>query len=735
MPQSRSTHHRCHRSTGGRPSQDNANPVSEVIDPDRRGSAGKLTPQYMKPIENRTGGAEPADSRTHIVSDVLASGSWWLLYGVIVLSPLVVIKGLFDFSDLPQASIVQTGTLLSGLLLALAGWVAGELRVRLPRVAYPFAALLLWSLVSLFWSTNVYEGVATWRSWAAAFLIFLLVAWHVSSNLQRVRWLLGGLFLTGGVVGVIGVAQHLFGLTLIPQVIAPAATFANKNMAVHFLILVLPLVLLFFVGARRRVPLWGSAALWTIMVTYLCFTRTRAGWVAFAAECCVVALVVLKLGVFRQFRWRWEAGAASLMAVLVVPLAVNLGPDGLHWRLGRILDRGVSIFSDIRGFATHEAVIAKKETEARLTGTEASARRHTSVDVRLEIWMNTLEMIKDNPVIGVGLGNHKVHYPHYRSRRLNDEAFTEARQLVNAHNDYLQVWAELGTVGMVLLGWSLVSVCMLFSRRAKDAVDSERRLILLAIGVALVGVSINALFCFPFHRAIPPAVTMAFLGIAAGLSIPDRESSSRTLSRCTVLSKGALSGFVVCTLAVTLVLGVYTYRALEADRKYLALTHQESAADWPGVVATGHEALRLDPFRKQALSSVGRAFVEMGQYQMGVDALKVVVAAYPYNMNALLNLGVAYGGLKNYDKAIEAYQRVIAIKDDYAKVHYNLGTIYMERSEYDRALDAFLRGISIEPANARMHYGAGLAASLLGKREEGLLHLRTAHELDPNLPL
>lgn len=93
---------------------------------------------------------DAAVQKTRIVSDVLASGSWWLLYGVIVLSPLVVIKGLFDFSDLPQASIVQTGTLLSGLLLALAGWVAGELRVGVPRVAYPLAALLLWALVSLF---------------------------------------------------------------------------------------------------------------------------------------------------------------------------------------------------------------------------------------------------------------------------------------------------------------------------------------------------------------------------------------------------------------------------------------------------------------------------------------------------------------------------------------------------------------------------------------------------------
>lgn len=62
---------------------------------------------------------------------------------------------------------------------------------------------------------------------------------------------------------------------------------------------------------------------------------------------------------------------------------------------------------------------------------------------RIDIWSATVDMIKDRPVLGTGIGTYFLYYPEYR--RTSDESGTFL-----AHNDPLQFWAELGILGPLL---------------------------------------------------------------------------------------------------------------------------------------------------------------------------------------------------------------------------------------------------------------------------------------------
>jgi hypothetical protein len=62
---------------------------------------------------------------------------------------------------------------------------------------------------------------------------------------------------------------------------------------------------------------------------------------------------------------------------------------------------------------------------------------------RPELWRTSLLMIGDNPMIGVGLGAFARAYPHY-------DRLTGLREANAAHNDFLQLAAETGAVGVVL---------------------------------------------------------------------------------------------------------------------------------------------------------------------------------------------------------------------------------------------------------------------------------------------
>ena len=59
------------------------------------------------------------------------------------------------------------------------------------------------------------------------------------------------------------------------------------------------------------------------------------------------------------------------------------------------------------------------------------------------VWQTSLEMLKDNPIMGVGLGNYQNVFVTY-----NDN--TENFKLSHAYNSYLQFWSETGIFGLML---------------------------------------------------------------------------------------------------------------------------------------------------------------------------------------------------------------------------------------------------------------------------------------------
>jgi putative inorganic carbon (HCO3(-)) transporter len=68
--------------------------------------------------------------------------------------------------------------------------------------------------------------------------------------------------------------------------------------------------------------------------------------------------------------------------------------------------------------------------------------------MRLNYWQETLEIIKAHPLLGIGLGNFNLTMSRY------------------AHNAYLQIWAEIGPLGLFSFLWIVVTV---FKSRLKDA--------------------------------------------------------------------------------------------------------------------------------------------------------------------------------------------------------------------------------------------------------------------------
>jgi len=79
--------------------------------------------------------------------------------------------------------------------------------------------------------------------------------------------------------------------------------------------------------------------------------------------------------------------------------------------------------------------------------------QESSAAARITAWGTAFRMIQDNPVLGVGMRNFQTRFREYSVVPLSEDASTYV-----AHNSYLQIWAESGTVAFLAYLVLLVSV-------------------------------------------------------------------------------------------------------------------------------------------------------------------------------------------------------------------------------------------------------------------------------------
>ncbi len=79
---------------------------------------------------------------------------------------------------------------------------------------------------------------------------------------------------------------------------------------------------------------------------------------------------------------------------------------------------------------------------------------HTSVATRLEIWEVGVNLLKENPVSGIGLGQFEPDYIHKAESILGHEPLEPVR--LHSHNLYLETWLNTGLLGVVAFIWIIV---------------------------------------------------------------------------------------------------------------------------------------------------------------------------------------------------------------------------------------------------------------------------------------
>lgn len=408
------------------------------------------------------------------------------------------------------------GLLLGGLLaarLTFASAVVWPTWRKDCRVVAPLLALLLVAVIQLLPlraaspAADVFQAAQAWRTLSLdaqatresavkllALLGYFSTALYLLRATGRRRKLLMTLTALGGSLALFAIVQKLtwngklYWLRPVSPYVAPFGPYANYNHFAGLMELLWPLPVACALFTRSEA---GQRALWlfapVLMAAALLFSLSRGGMLAFGVQLAALLWLARRWQRAEQRRLLSAPALVGIIALLIAVLALWIGADRLFWRF-QTLGQGAQEYS---------------------------------VVTRLEYWRAAGRMIRDHPLLGVGLGAFPAVYPQY------GHSSAKLERLEQTHNDYLQVLTDAGLLGGLVLLWFLAVLLGQFRQQWPNLAywRSQERALWAGGYLALLGIAVHSFL--DFNLQITANAFICLLLVALVSTQPAQESGSQ----------------------------------------------------------------------------------------------------------------------------------------------------------------------------------------------------------------
>lgn len=627
---------------------------------------------------------------------------------------------------------------------------------------FPILSFISICVLSLIWSNNFFVSLKELPLFLAGPLLYFMVTNNIHDERQISR-ILNVLLIIGVLFGIYGILQYkgidysfwtrnigrqqVFGL------------FGNVNYFAEYLIVPLTIAVSLFLVSRNRIKrillLIGVLAMGGSLIV----TFTRGSYLAFG--------ISLLFMFFLFLRSRGKSFIQDNKKIFMVILALIV----------------VATFLFIIPTPLNKPGTAISQIKNRISISRLA--QDSSWKRRIAIWKFTGMMIKDHPLLGSGIGTYKYNTLRYQAeffaqgdnRSLYPHGFAD-----KAHNEYLQLWAELGIVGLGIFIWLMFSYFSYGLKLLKKTKDEYRQGVIIGLMGAVVAVLVDGLFGFPLH--LPATVILFWLALGltgavglleeggniakaapeikikvAGKNSDLGDKEDRRNNRCKekveeekveegkknkdkkdkkgkkffrfkplkpLLYLGIilLTIFLVLTVVRPFVARVYWYYADREIKK----------ENWDEAIKINEKAMKWDPYLGEVYYNMGKILEQKEFY--GV-ALQYFEKAAKYTDLPALPEDFALVCLEKgrLEEAARWLKQAILYQPDkksMVPLSSELGNVYLQLKKYPEAEKAFKDALAINPDFVNAHYGLVGAYLNQNKREEALAELQKVIELAPD---
>jgi len=321
--------------------------------------------------------------------------------------------------------------------------------------------------------------------------------------------------------------------------------------------------------------------------------------------------------------------------------------------------------------------IKYKEKFSLLTKTE-------SMRERVNIWHNTLEMIKEYPLTGVGAGNWQIHFPKYGLDRFYDVNYTITDGLTNfqrPHNDFLWVFAETGIFGFGIYCFIFITALFYLIKLIRKESGLNKKLIWLFFFFTLLGYIFISLVDFPLERMehqVILGLMLAFIASQYDRMIKKR-SKKISASLFLLLPTAAISAY-------GLWVGINRYDGEKHSYKII-VAHQNGM--WERLIKEGANAentfYNMDPFSIPVKWYIGVAQFSLGDLASAKESFHDAYEIHPYQVHVLNNYATCFEKENKHDEAIKMFEEMYRISPKFSAGLINLSGAYFNAGRYEDA--------------------------------------------------
>jgi len=267
--------------------------------------------------------------------------------------------------------------------------------------------------------------------------------------------------------------------------------YSNKNILASAMFIKIPFAIwLFYFNKNTFLRLLGGAGI-LVGTLAIFFMSTRTFYLATI----FTVLALAAYGFIDYFiRKNRETGSRVLMHLGLVLLAFG-------------------IFSFVQNFMYPQQMRQSTSFGARLA--EVANQENANNNLRKTSWIITAtDMIPNNPILGVGIGNWKVSFLQYENSYSPHYIY-----MYKNHNDFLELTAEAGIfAGLAFIAIFFLAAYYFLWGTYKDKDSKKEKWFFLPL-FGLVAYSFDAFFNFPQDRPEIQALFSIYVGMAVGLAV------------------------------------------------------------------------------------------------------------------------------------------------------------------------------------------------------------------------
>jgi len=403
---------------------------------------------------------------------------------------LLIITSLFAYKYIYNFRINQEASLKLLTFLLLTIWLikmvnTGKIIFRRTGLDLPLILYVLVLLVSISFSKSKMVSFQEWLLFFSYIILFYSVSIHIE-NQKDFNGFINLFFMISFLVSAYALLQYYGFDPYLSDLGKISSTIGQKNWISNYLAMIFPILFSYFLIEKKTIKKILFFFFLSVFYVTLIICQSNGILISIFLTLLLAILIIVKFRILTIFieNKRW---LILLFLVFFLIAALYSTKNPLNKSTLTLPQVAVSTFD----------------------------RQNYNLNTRLLHWRANLEMIKDQPIFGLGIGTFKMNYLEYQARVLdkNHHYIKYSGKASEAHNEYLQMWAEVGVIG---LGVFLAIIFILYFQFWKYfRQEKEIQKVIVAWGLIL-GINaflMHSLLAFPLHVPTLGSVFFSLLGL------------------------------------------------------------------------------------------------------------------------------------------------------------------------------------------------------------------------------